>query len=355
MSKQEICYVKQAVRFTNDWDVYQVILRQVFKMMVNNSKSKVVIAKFMLMLVAVSFFLVGFSQETEAMNRTFKTGPVVVLTAFGTTTKAQVTYDYFEQQLQEELPEKFKEVVIRWAFTSEIVRERANKKFKEAGLEKRYRSLAQVLANLEDEGYRKIIVQPLHIFPGQEHEDVKKVVQAFDLIGLDIRLGGTLLHQWSSVFEAVSALEAEFLGGDVGCNILVAHGTPETFPGSNSTYLGLDRYISTAYSNVYIGGVDGILTRNQALNKAKQCTPQRVRLVPFMFVAGDHIMNDIMGSEMKDDQLSWAMELENAGVLVDSVQQSYQEEALYKGLGFYPGINSIFIREIVENLENLVH
>ena len=34
----------------------------------------------------------------------------------------------------------------------------------------------------------------------------------------------------------------------------------ETFPGSNSTYLVLDRYDSRKYKNVVVGTVEGILS-----------------------------------------------------------------------------------------------
>lgn len=351
MSKQEICYVKQAVRFTNDWDVYQRILRKVFKEMVVRSNTNSLLKSFLFLATATLCFV--FVQDAAAMSRTTKSDPAVVLAAFGTTTKARVTYDFFEDQLKKELPEKYKKTVIRWAFTSEIVRERANKKFKEAGLDKRYRSLAQVLADLDDEGYRDVIIQPLHIFPGQEYEEVKKVAEAFEHMGLHTKIGGTLLHEWPFVFEAVSQVGKEFLASEEGCNVLVVHGTPETFPGSNSTYLGLDRYLGSTYSNVYIGGVDGVLTRTQAIVKAKQCIPKRVRLIPFMYVAGDHIMNDIMGEKVVDNEVSWAMELEAEGVAVDSVQNQFMGESLFKGLGFYPSINKMFIRQIVNSLDDL--
>ena len=38
MSEQEICYVKQAVLSSKDWDVYQSIVRKLFKMMAIDSK-----------------------------------------------------------------------------------------------------------------------------------------------------------------------------------------------------------------------------------------------------------------------------------------------------------------------------
>ncbi|RME63032.1 MAG: hypothetical protein D6778_10200, partial [Nitrospirae bacterium] len=126
--------------------------------------------RFIIFLIVTFWLLSTVSAMAMMKTRTLKKEPALVLAAFGTTTKAQVTFDYFEELLRKELPEKYKNLRIEWAFTSEIVRERANKKFQKAGIKKRYRSLAQVVSDLEDEGYRKIFVQPLHIFPGIEYE-----------------------------------------------------------------------------------------------------------------------------------------------------------------------------------------
>jgi sirohydrochlorin cobaltochelatase len=309
---------------------------------------------FVLSVVLCVLLFPGLQQEGQAMTRTLKEEPAIVMVAFGTTTRARVTFDFFEEQLRRELPSEYRKYEIFWAFTSEIVRERANKKFAEAGNTTRYRSLAQVLADLESEGYRKVVLQSLHIFPGQEYEDMEKVIAAFRDLGLRIEYGGVLLHEWPWVFEAVDVLEKEFLRAEQGCNVLVAHGTPETFPGSNSTYLGLDRYLSKKYKNVFIGGVEGVLTREQVLAAAGNYPHQRVRLIPFMYVAGDHIMNDIMGTEADDEGVpSWSMELEQSGLVVDTVYTSYQGKKYFKGLGFYEGINRMFIRQLVESLERL--
>ncbi len=290
----------------------------------------------------------------QAMTRTLKKEPAVVIVAFGTTTKARATYDFFDAQLRRELPEPYRHGRIAWAFSSEIVRERANAKFKKEGKPERFLSLAQVLANLEDEGYRKVAVQPLVIFPGQEFEEIERAVAAFRTMGMRIELGGTLMHKWEWAFEAVAALEKEFLPPGKGVNVLVAHGTPETFPGSNAAYLGLDRYLSRKYPNVVVGTVEGLLTREQALAVVKNSPTKRARLIPFMYVAGDHIMNDIMGREPeKDGSLSWALELERAGVKVDSVPFDYQGDHFYKGLGFYEAINHQFIEQLAASLKRL--
>ena len=304
--------------------------------------------------VLLSVAMLAMAGNGWTMTRTIQKEPAIVIAAFGTTTKARVTYDFFDAQLRKELPKEYRNLKIVWTFTSEIVRERANAKFKKAGSAERYLSLVQVLANLENEGYRKVAVQPLHIFPGQEFEDMEREIAAFSMIGLRIENGGTLLHDWEWLFETVSVLEKEFLAPNEGMNVLVAHGTPETFAGSNATYLGLDRYLSRKYPNVVAGGVDGVLTREQALAAVKAFPVKRARLIPFMYVAGDHIMNDIMADKPdKHGELSWALELEKAGIKVDSVFTEYKGERCFKGLGFYKEINSRYIKQLVDSLKRL--
>ena len=304
--------------------------------------------------VLLSLTMLAVAGNSWGMHRTLKKESAIVIAAFGTTTKARVTYEFFDSQLRKELPAEYCNLKIVWAFTSEIVRERANAKFAKAGTDERYLSLPQVLANLDNEGYRKVAVQPLHIFPGQEFEDLEREIEAFRMIGLRIESGGTLLHEWEWVFETVDVLENEFLAPGEGINVLVTHGTPESFAGSNSTYLGLDRYLSRKYPNVVAGGVDGVLTREQALAAVKASPTKRARLIPCMYVAGDHIMNDIMAAKPdKHGELSWALELKKAGVKVDTVFTKYKGERCFKGLGFYKEINSRYIKQLVESLKRL--
>ena len=302
----------------------------------------------------ILIILLATSITSQAMHRTLKKEPAIVIAAFGTTTKARVTFDFFDEQLRNELPEAYKDLKIVWAFTSEIVRERANAKFKKAGNDKRYLSLPQVLANLENEGFRKVAIQSLHIFPGQEFEEMEREIEAFRMIGLRIEYGGALLHKWDWAFETIDLLEKEFLSPDQGYNVLVTHGSPQTFPGSNAAYLGLDRYLSRKYTNVTAGSVDGVLTRDQALNQAKAWPMKRVRFIPFMYVAGDHIMNDIMGAEPeKDGTLPWALELQRTGITVDTLHSEYKGEQLFKGLGLYREINHHYIEQLLETLKRL--
>jgi sirohydrochlorin cobaltochelatase len=311
---------------------------------------------YILFLIGVLFF--AWTKGSEAMMKTMtlKKDPAIVIAAFGTTTEAMVTFDFFEEQLRKDLPDRYKKLRIEWAFTSEIVRERANEKFKKAGINKRFRSLAQVISDLEDEGYRKIVVQPLHIFPGIEYESVLRMIEglreAFQDFDLRIKVGIPLLAHWEDLKATVEALKEELLPPSEGCNILVAHGTGETMNGANITYLGLERIVNVYYPNVFIGTVEGIQTRTEAFKKAHQCNPKKIRFVPFMFVAGDHIMNDIMGQKPDDDgNLSWALEMKRAGFDVEAPTVEYKGKTYYKGLGFYTELDKIFVKSIVRTLK----
>ncbi len=305
-----------------------------------------------------AFILFALAGNVFAMLKTMtlKKEPAIVIAAFGTTTRAQATYDFFEEQLRKELPEKYRNYEIRWAFTSEIVRERANKKFKKAGIDKRYRSLAQVVSNLEDEGYRKIVVQPLHIFPGIEYESVLRMVEglrdAFTDFNLRIEVGEPLLQYWWDLETVAEVLGKDMLASGEGCNVLASHGTGETAVGSNITYLGLERTLSQMYDNAFLGSVEGITSRASALAKAKACKAKKVRFIPFMYVAGDHVMNDIMGAEPDEEGgLSWSLEMKKEGFETDATTVVYKGKEYYKGLGFYPEINRIFIESIVRLLK----
>ena len=191
-------------------------------------------------LAALCFSLAGVQPALSAqvMTRTLKSKPAIVIAAFGTSTRAQVTYDVFEKQLKEAFPE----YQIRWAYTSEVIRQIVNKRWKAKGIDKTLLSLQQVLANLEAEGYTKVAVQPLHIFPGAEYEEVLAITDDFP--GLSIETGETLLQRWEHVRAVVDVLSRDFLPDNEGANVLVAHGTPSTHVGSNITLLGLDRYLS---------------------------------------------------------------------------------------------------------------
>ena len=278
----------------------------------------------------------------QLMTQTLRDAPAIVIAAFGTSTKAQVTYEVFEKQLRESLTG----YEIRWAFTSEVIRERVNARRREEGRTDLLKSLPQALADLQADGFTKVVVQPLHIFPGEEYEEVLAVTSKFP--GLRLEVGETLLQRWESLRHVVSVVSQDFLPPEQGCNVLVSHGTPSTNVGSNITYLGLERHLARTYPNVFLGAVEGVITPDDALEPAKACPGTRVRFVSLMYVAGDHLMSDVMG-----DADSWKVAVESVGKVADTPTIEYEGETRTKGLGYYPEVNEIFIDSVRRALTRL--
>ncbi len=291
--------------------------------------------------------LLSTAHGAQLMTRTLKDRPAVVLTAFGTSTKAQVTYDALEVEVRKSFPDN----ELRWAFTSEVIRERVNARWAKEGKPDRLQSLQQALADLEAQGYTRVAVQPLHIFPGEEYEEVLGIVRQFP--GLAIETGETLLQRWEVLRGIVSVLAKDFLPPEEGCNVVVAHGTPMTHVGSNITYLGLERYLTRRFPNAFLGAVEGVITREDTLDAVRAYPVKRVRFIPLMYVAGDHILNDILGEEKNPEEPSWRSEVEAAGFAVDVPTIDHDGKTLYRGLGFLPEVNEVFLREIGRCLERL--
>lgn len=274
--------------------------------------------------------------------------PAIVMVAFGTSTKAQITFDHIDAEIKKAFPDH----EVRWAFTSKIIRDKMNRIYANKKISKRLRSLQEVLAGLEAEGYRKAVVQSLHIFPGGEYVHMQHLAQ---IPGINVSIGEPLLATWEDVLKLLEDVAHHFPKESEGCAILAGHGTPNTYYApSTAVYLALDRLLRAHHRNVFLGSVEGVPDRKDALDRAKNYPGKKVVIIPFMLVAGDHIMNDIMGEEADEDGLpSWAMELEAAGKNVECPSIMLNGKKYLKGLGFYPAANKIIIEHIRQALKDL--
>ena len=254
--------------------------------------------------------------------------PAIVITVFGSNSRARVALEFFREKFALEFPEK----KLYWAYTSEIIG-------KKAGLP----SLQETLAQVEADGYRKAVVQPLHVFPGTEYQQVTETCAFFP--GLRIFLGETLLHRWDFVRETLAVLEQDFLPHDKGLNLLALHGTPLAADPVNVVYLGLERLVLDLYSNVLAASVEGLPDQEAVLARIKRKGLNerfdRVRIIPLMFFAGMHVEDDLMG-----ECGSWRETLTAMGFTVECSMADCGEPAAFKGLAYYPEILSFFLERL---------
>lgn len=257
-----------------------------------------------------------------------KKKPAIVIAAFGSSTRAAGILELFRTRLEAEFPgeEPF------WAYTSEIIRKR-----------KGLPSLQETLAQVEAQGFRRAVVQPLHVFPGTEYQQLAETCEYFP--GLRVFLGETLLHRWHFVRETLAVLQAEFLAPEDGLNLLALHGTPLAADPANTVYLGVEQLLRDLYPNVAAAAIEGVPDREAVFARLKREREtrgyRRVRIIPLMYFAGMHAEEDLMG-----ETESWLSELAGLGFTVDCLRSGPGNGASFKGLGHYPEINGFFLNRL---------
>ncbi len=259
--------------------------------------------------------------------------PAIVISAFGTSSRAQAPLELFQKALEKQ----FHDHELFWSYSSNIICRKKN-----------LPSLQETLARVEAAGFRKAVVQPLHIFPGTEYQQLAETCEYFP--GLRVFLSETLLQRWNFVKETLAVIEPEFLTSGEGLNILALHGTPLAPDPANIVYLGLEKLVTDLYPNVLAASLEGIpdheavFTSIERQNLHKKY--QKVKIIPMMYVAGMHAEEDLMGKEK-----SWRTELEDIGFSVECSIVQYQKEMYFKGLAYYPKIISFFIERLQRSLE----
>lgn len=293
---------------------------------------------FMLVFAAILAILIfGILASTvPAFAATYKENEnkkAILLVAFGTSVKsAHVAYENIEQVVKKAFPD----VEGRWVYTSDYIRKKVAKR---DGVT--IDSPITALAKLQDEGYNLVAVQSLHIFPGQEYNILRSIVEGFQSImrpkgdpGFKkLVLGRPLLYTYEDYVKVVYALANQF--GDYETDeaiVLMGHGSDHY---AFSAYGCLNDMLRRMYKNVFLGCVEGYPTFDELKQDLKASGVKRVRLMPFMVVAGNHSINDLAGDE--DD--SWKSNL---------LQEGYEVSLYLKGLGENDDIARIYVDHLRE-------
>ncbi len=261
--------------------------------------------------------------------------PAIVIVTFGTSSRTRVPLEIFQKQVGEKFPDH----ECCWAYSSNIICRKEN-----------LPSLQVTLARLEAAGYRRVVVQPLHIFPGSEYQQMAETCEFFP--GLRVFLGETLLHRWNFVKDTLRVVESEFLAPNQGLNILALHGTPLVADPVNSACLGFSELVTNRYQNVLAASIEGVPDYEGVLAKIKRADfstrYKTVKIIPMMYLAGKHAEEDLMGTKKSP---SWRNTLEKIGFTVQCPMVTRSEVEYFKGLAYYPEIISFFTDRLQRSLD----
>lgn len=227
--------------------------------------------------------------DRRETTMTTTTNQALALVFFGTTADAGLkVYDWIEAQMVARYPQ----MTVRRAFTSQMVIRR----LKERGIT--VPNLPELLVDLKQQGITQLAVLPFLIVPGQEFGKISTALAAEP--ELQSVCAAPLLSDEADYEAVMAALEAEIPVGIptvIGC-----HGN-EQHDQYNREIRQFSALIEARYPQVMVATVEGDNPGTAPLTRAREMAQPcgAVHFIPLMLVAGDHVMNDIMG----DDQDSW--------------------------------------------------
>ncbi|MDO5674616.1 MAG: sirohydrochlorin cobaltochelatase [bacterium] len=279
----------------------------------------------------------------------------IVLAMFGTTVEPALDGLL---NIRSRLMEQYPHTPVRIAFTSNIIRKKWQQRAQDPDYIKTHPEILPeilhvktplaTIADLQNEGFDSIVLQPTHISMGEEFLDLQTYVDALMRMGTvkkekykpfhTIALGRPAMgtygtgHPYGKDLERivqVLAPDVQLAKKEQAGLVYMGHGN-EYFPGSGGAYLELAAKMREMYPDVVtaIGCVEGFPGIAEVMETLKLRQVQKVVLKPFMVVAGDHTINDMSG----EDEDSWQSILQKNGFEVISVNEGLGENKDFAGI-----------------------
>lgn len=253
----------------------------------------------------------------------------ILVVSFGTS--YQETRDKTIGAIENDIAKAYPDWEIRRAFTSGMILRVLKKR---DGLH--IDNVTEAMERLVADGFENVLVQPTHIINGEEYDKMIAEIEPYFETFKKIKIGAPLLTSSQDYEEVIEAVMAQFpkLKQDEAL-VLMGHGTTHH---TDAVYAALDyRFKAMGYANVFVGTVEGYPDFDQVKKMIHAYHPNKVILMPFMVVAGDHAQNDMAGEE----EDSWNILFEREG---------YDVECILKGLGEFQPIREQYCKHIADIL-----
>lgn len=239
---------------------------------------------------------------------------------------------------------------MKLAFTSRLIRESVVEKE-----QIRIPSPLVALADLQDQGCRDVVVQPLHIVPGGEFHELASLVQGFRCIGgrfgfRNLEMGRPLLANLEDCKKVSFALtpildginhegETTELRRDPAEEAVALVGHGSSHPG-DCIYSQMANILEQSHKNVFLGTLEGHPGLEDVILLLKRSGVKKAKLIPFLLAAGGHAVKDVAG----DDEGSWKCVLESQG---------FDTTVYLIGLGESEEIIDIFIEHTMQAVDRM--
>ena len=225
---------------------------------------------------------------------------------------------------EQDLSDAFPDYDLKRAFTSHVIIH----KLRQRG-DLPIDSVSQTAEKLLRDGYTEVLAQPLHILNGTEYHQALTELRPFTQKFTRLTIGSPLLTELSDYHSVVDALRPELPACVCGeAALLMGHGTQHP---ANAAYCQMDYVLKDeGLPHVHIATLQGYPALETVIKRLEAENIHKVTLLPFMLVAGEHVMKDMAG----DKADSWKSILSTKGFTV---------ECRLTGLGQIAKIRQIYV------------
>lgn len=217
----------------------------------------------------------------------------IVLACFGSVIEQQKYLD-----LEEKVREAYPDCEVFTSFSSRMVIKLLKKKKKEI-----YKNLPQTLADVDMQGFKHVVVVSVNIFPTDEHEFLKKIVNGFKLFSMaNLGITNALLTKTKDTTLFLNDLN-EKVSKEETANLYIIHGTPKLdtigIDSINYTASYLEQIDDRNFTCSLEGAFPYFYMKDAVKQKIKKAGFKKVQIIPMLLVSGNHYIKDMY--EIKDD------------------------------------------------------
>ena len=243
----------------------------------------------------------------------------IILTSFGSADDS-IRKNIFDK-LAAEISAAFPNFEVRQAFTSNFM----IKKLAARGIF--IQTPAEEISKLRAEGFKRIILLPTHLTPGEEFDNKIKAVAANDVEVIP----PLFTEDCSTPFDKkifATILDC-FKKADDEDLVLIGHGSPHRH---NPVYENLQ---NLAGDKIHIGVIEDSDTPNffDVVKRLEISRADKILLAPLLLNGGVHVADDIAG-----ENNSWLTKLSALG---------YQVRTIKKGLGEFENFRTLYIKKAI--------
>lgn len=217
----------------------------------------------------------------------------IVLACFGSVIEEQKYLD-----LEEKVREEYPDCEVFTSFSSRMVI-----KFLKKRKKVQYKNIPQTLADVDMQGFKHVVVVSVNIYPTDEHEFIKKIVDGFAHFSMaNLRVTDTILNTSKNTTSYLMNLNNQVSKEDTA-NLYIIHGTPKL------NTIGIDSISYTSdllelidernFACSLEGAFPYFAIKDALRQKIKAKGFKKIQIVPLLLVSGNHYIKDMF--EIKDD------------------------------------------------------